>query len=317
MTSFGGGQVVPQVTRNICAHAWRRYAQKCLAVVVLAGATILFLTSLAGCIVLPIPAKEESVVFGRALTESDMQQLTADARSLEDIKGRLGEPVINFGPQKIFVYMWTINKGRFFWAAGEGLVATGGDIPWTKSYLFIVAFNSDREVLKSGVINLSPLTSISEEVRSWVSSNGLAPQASGPQPGNSAHERPRIFVYRPMDSSCKFPLSEARIFKPAVSVDGLIVGDLAKGQYLASEIDLGIHEVVIDPIPSYRLGISRLSIPSIVSHSLRRVDISTNSSADAYIEISLCTGDGSIAIDAAIHDEATALPILKQLRPAW
>lgn len=59
---------------------------------------------ISGCIAIPIPAGEETVVFDSAIAEDEVRSKVSIGENELDVKARLGEPILNFGPRKIFVY---------------------------------------------------------------------------------------------------------------------------------------------------------------------------------------------------------------------
>ena len=275
---------------------------------------------IAGCVAIPIPAMKETVVSGQAVAEDEVRSMVSSGEDLLDVKARFGEPVVNLGPQQIYVYKWTVSKGKLVWFTGGRGAAAFGLEPLTASHLFIIVFGQDGKVLKTGTTQFKPFGTMTEQVRDWLSSNGLAVQVVGPSVGESKGRGPVLFVYRPSKSPCPFPTFDANSFKPSVAVDGIVVGDLKKGEYLASAISAGAHVMTIDPVPYYRFegqeksvfvqGLNQGRIPTTVR-------IQVDPALPTFVETYLCTGTGQIEMHAVVRDAQSALQAMRDLNPAW
>jgi hypothetical protein len=268
----------------------------------------MFSTLITGCVAIPIPDSEETVVHGQAFTENDVPTKIVIGEDLREVQARLGEPDFDFGPGRVLVYIWTVRYGNIFWFLGGGGVAT---IPWTNSHLLIVAFHPDGKALKAGTMDFYPFDSMAEHVRKWLVSNDLASQVAGPRVGVSTHGGPELFIYRPSSSPCPFPTFDSNWFKPSIAIDGKVVGDVLKGEYLGVDITVGAHVIKIDPAPAYRgKGGADHIIPASVSFS-------GDLDRPTYIETYLCTGKGDLEAHATVRDEPTALKELRDSAPAW
>lgn len=275
---------------------------------------------IAGCVAIPIPANEEAVVFGSAVTEDEVRSKVSIGENESDVKALLGEPTINFGPRKVFVYQWSIRKGSVLWALGGPGGGAAGAEPLVMSHLLFIAFDPDGKVLKTGTAEYKPSESMAEQVREWLASNDLATQIVGPRFGEPTRRGPTLFIYRPSKSPCPFPTFDTNIFKPSVAVDGIVVGDILKGEYLASEISAGLHEITIDPIPSYEYVGQEKSFFVQDIHKNRipaKVHINLEPDQPSYVETYLCTGTGKIEMHAVIRDAPSALEGMRDSRPAW
>ena len=284
-------------------------------IVICAVLSILF----AGCVAIPIPASNKDVVSGQAAAEKARSQVR-NGESVPDIKARLGEPVVNLGPQRVLVYMWIVSKGTLVWLAGGPGAAAGGIEPLVASHLLFIAFDQEGKVLNTGTTEFEPLDTVTEQVRKWLSSSDLTVQIAGPRVGELTNRGPALFVYRPSSSPCSFPTFDANTFKPSVAVDGVVVGDLQKGEYLASEINVGAHEITIDPVPYYRVEGQEESLFLQTVNEGRiptTVHIRVEADLPTYVETYLCTGMGKIEMHAAVRDSTSTLQLMRDLKPAW
>ncbi len=274
---------------------------------------------LPGCVAVPIPTKK-TIVSGQAVTENEVKSMCSQGQDSSAVKARLGEPILDLGPRKVFVYMWGIRRGYLVWVAGLFGTVPPHIEPLSESNLLFIAFDSDGKVLNTGTAKFKNFHTVGKQVRDWLNSSGLATQVVSLRLGDSTCRGPALFVYRPSHSPCKFPRFDANIFKPSVAVDGTIVGDLAKGEYLTCEISVGAHTVTIDPYPYYRtLGqetsffvqdVNKDKIPATV-----QINIEPNQ--PTYVETYLCTGTGTVEMNGVIRDERTALKGISGLQPAW
>ena len=92
---------------------------------------------IAGCISIPIPANEETVVFGRAIAAEEAQAINLAVDGPLEVRTKLGTPTLDFGPQRIYAYVWVVNKGSVF-VGGYGFANT---IPWLTTHQLVVAFD--------------------------------------------------------------------------------------------------------------------------------------------------------------------------------
>jgi len=270
---------------------------------------------IAGCMAIPIPAKEETVVFGRAITAEEVQAINVAVEGPLEVRTKFGAPTLDFGPQRIYVYVWVVNKGSAI-GAGAGYA---NSIPWLTTRLLVVAFDPNGMVLKIATRELEQWGAVSEHVRDWLSSEGLAAQVAGPRPTQSARGERMLFVYRSSSSECPKQFAfDGFFFKPSVAVDGLVVGDLARGEYLSSMIRPGARQIAIDPMPVFRTA---ATVPAIQRLSRDRTPMALNIGAehngDVYIQASVCKKGPSIYIEAVVRESAVALQAMGSLRPAW
>jgi hypothetical protein len=92
-----------------------------------------------------------------------------------------------------------------------------------------------------------------------------------------------------------------------------VVGDLAKGEFLGSEISAGPHVITLDPYPYYRAVNLNESIVGIRT----RIYIIGEPSQPIYIEVSACTGHGKIEMRAKERDAVSGLQAIRDMKSAW
>ncbi len=289
----------------------------CLRTLIFLALTGCLVSLQSGCVAIPIPT-QNTIVAGEQVAKNEVN--ISSYQNITEVKARLGEPVINFGPQKVFVYQYTIKHGDIIWLAGAGRPIGGFDSSVTAHVLFI-AFDKEGKVRGSATSEFKYLDSVGKQVRKWLNTSELAAHISSSNIGDMTNPGRMIYFYRPSHSKCNKLLTyDSNLFKPSVAIDGVIVGDLSKGEYLVAEITPGEHAIKIDPYPYYRYqGQETNSFVADLVHDRvpKEFYIKVVQDTPTYIETYLCTGDGRIVMHANICDESSAVNTMKKLNPAW
>lgn len=279
--------------------------------------------AVAGCVAIPIPEKQEAAVFGNALAQNEQQTAMSGTDTLQTVKERFGEPTLEFGPGRILVYLWTTRYGNVYWLAVSPAGGGGGTVPLLKSHMLLIAFDTNGKLLKSGTAKFVRYMPMANQVKTWLSENSLADQVVGPRPEGGERNAQILFLYRP--TSCPFNVfsllnPEAAII-PSVAVDGYVVGEIMKGEYLATEITPGPHELTLDPWPKYRYAGEENSTPAMrpadVDRTPQKININVEPKREMFIEVNVCNTWGGIKLKAATRDFVTGHEAVKTLLPAW
>lgn len=279
-----------------------------------------FSTLVAGCVIVPIPASEKRVVSGHPVVEDEVRLIASGGQDASAIKARLGEPVADFGPGRVYVYGWTVKKGSILWAVGGPGAAAAGVEPWVVSHLLFIAFDAEGTVLRAGTSDFKSSETLAKQVHDWLVSVQLEAKVVSPRLDQQGEGRPLLVVYRPSSSPCPFPTFDSNMFKPSVDVNGVVVGDLEKGKYLTAELESGNHAITIDPVPNYRFAGQETSF---FVKDLRRIrvpatlNVSIDPRQPLYIEAYLCTGTGKIKTHVKVLDAPAAAEVIQDLQPAW
>lgn len=279
--------------------------------------------AVAGCVAIPIPEKQEAVVFGHAFAQDEQQTALSATDTLQTVKEKFGEPALEFGPGRIVVYLWTTRYGNVHWLAFTPTGGGGGKVPQLESHMLLIAFDTNGKLLKSGTAKFVRSMPMANQVKAWLSANSLADQVVGPRPESGEHNAQILFVYRP--ASCPFNafslLNPEAAIIPSVAVDDHVVGEIMKGEYLATEITPGPHELTLDPWPKYRYAGEEDSAPALraadVDRTPQKISINAQPERELFIEVNVCNTWGGIKLKAAPRDSVTGHEALKTLRPAW
>jgi len=268
-----------------------------------------------GC--LPVPSATNLVVDGHLVASDQVRMMVARGETIENVKVRLGMPNLNLGPGRIFVYLWAEKEGTVIFLL-PGLAPLASEAA-TSSHLFFVAFDSSGVVLETGTSEFGVFSTVTEEVRQWRSTSNLVAEVTGPRPVENGNQA-MLFVYRKQRSQCPFPTFDSNIFKPSIAVNGQVVGDLSKGEYLGINVDPGAQLVTIDPVPAYRIvGREEGSFTSSVSQNriVATAPVNTRIGEKLYVEIYLCTGLGAVQANVEVRDAASGFLAIEPLAPAW
>lgn len=275
---------------------------------------------LAGCVPIPIPHGKPPVVYGGAIAEEVNRATVLPGQKHEEVIQRVGAPAFNFGAGRAYVYPWTIDQGDVvFLAPGVGML---GGVGWAKAQLFIVAFDDDGRSVKSGTAEVPLFRSVSSEVRRWMVAQGLA-ELARPQPeGNSS----TIVVFRRANPPCDWrqhaidPWSPFQSpFAPAVAVDGQVVGDVLKGEFINLVVAPGVHHLTVEAVPPFRqfesegMRSGRGDAASLTVH----VGPGQATYAETWICLRAHETNTRYLAHLESRDSEQALPELAGLKSAW
>jgi len=284
-------------------------------------ALVVLIPWLNACVVaIPIPAGQDPDASRLAVAESGVRILLSPGDAASEVRERLGEPVVNLGPERVYVYKWAVSWGRLVWFVGGPSAAAAGVEPLVEGHLFMVALDESKTVVDAATKPFKPFSTITAQVGGWLSEAGRVEHMAELQADAPGRERSRLFVYRPASAPCGFPRFDSNAFKPSIALDNVVAGDLHKGEYLGLEAIAGEHVVTVDPLPHYRFeGQEDSRFVKRLAEMRRPVSLSLtiDDGADAYLEVYLCTGTGSVDVHAELRDHESALGAIEALRPAW
>jgi hypothetical protein len=267
----------------------------------------LLLALAGGCVVVPIPALEETVLSGGKVAEAKVRASIVPGDSIADVAARLGKPAADLGPRRVHAYAWSVKKGTFLYAYGFSLGAGGaGSFPWTASRLFFVAFDAEGRALGTGTSDYDTSSTVTSRAREWLATGTFAAQVRRPRPGIASSAEARAFVYHPVDPNCPTSSFGLGNHIQSVAVDGRLAGDLAKGEYLGVDLSAGPHEITIEPAQRPHT----LSVRA-------RVTLVVDPGEDKYIEVRLCRSKGWVETLATERDAVHGLQALRNLDAAW
>lgn len=139
---------------------------------------ILFL--IAGCVMVPIPTKENKVLAGKPVSEEQLAFLIPKITTKQEVIARLGNPNVIWEDARVFVYNWEMRQGILFWAVGAYYSGGAGlkDIP--KHYLLLIQFD-EQDHIQRFERAVRPLTqSYIDFLQEWLE-NAAAKSPPNPQ----------------------------------------------------------------------------------------------------------------------------------------
>ena len=120
-----------------------------------------------GCIMVPVPTKQDRALAGKPLTEAQLSFLTPKITTMEEVVERLGNPNIIWEDARVFVYHWDMRQGILFWAvAGQTAGAGMEDIP--KHYLLLIRFDEQSRVVRFTRTARPLLQPLADFLQQWL-----------------------------------------------------------------------------------------------------------------------------------------------------
>lgn len=294
---------------------WEVSMPRVFALGALMGASVF---AVMGCVPIPLPRTELSVVFGSAFTEDKLRTFALPGQSRLAVLERLGAPAYNLGSGRVFVYPWTIDKGTLVFLPLIPYAPLLGTA-WAESSLFIVVFDVEGRVLRTGNSTIPLYTSVSGAVRKWMVGQGL----DGFKPRQQDVGTSAIVVYRRKSPPCV--TREHRVdpyspFPPPVVLDAETVGDLLKGEYLHLAVAPGQHTVSVDAVPAFRTHEFERLVPVNTVSSPSSLGLEVGSGQTVHVESWLCLVGSTpqrYQMYLEIRDAEQARAALADLKSSW
>jgi hypothetical protein len=126
------------------------------------------LISQAGCIVLPIPAREHVVLAGKPVTEDQLDFITPKVTTKSEVVARLGSPNVIWEEARLFSYDWEMRQGILIWAIGAHYSGAAGisDIP--SHHMLLVRFDDQDRVQHFERAVRPPFKSYGDFLKEWI-----------------------------------------------------------------------------------------------------------------------------------------------------
>ena len=266
----------------------------CLAVIIL---------SLAGCLVVPIPALGPSA----EKSKYEASQFVKGVTSRTEVIKQLGDPKFEMLEPHIIGYPWEEIGGYLPWFVFGGYSGAGGVAVATRPEYFFVAFDKNDYVSAWGVYGQAEaawIQPVQEYARAWAQNEGLAvPEpAAGFVAGNVPQRQAVVYIYRP--SGFAFPFRA----DPAVLVDGKLEAELRKGTYIAVPLSVGKHVISVDPLPHYNGSVPPEQRP------VRSISLDTAPNTKYFV--SFRVGSIGFETELMIQSEQEAMPVLENMTRA-
>jgi len=130
-----------------------------------------------GCIMAPVPTKEDRVLAGKPVTDAQLSFLTPKITTMGEVVERLGKPNIIWEDARVFVYHWDMRQGILFWAV---MWTPGGmeDIP--KHYLLLIRFDEQGRVLRFARTTRPLSQPLADFLQKWLQHSDGDPQPDTP-----------------------------------------------------------------------------------------------------------------------------------------
>ncbi len=239
-----------------------------------------------GCVPIPLPRSEPSVVFGNELAEDKLRTIVLPGQSRLAVVERLGVPAYSLGRGQVFAYPWTIDKGTLVFFPLIPYAPIVGTA-WAESSLFIVVFDEEGRVLRTGVSKVPLYTSVSGAVRQWMAGQSIEEF----KPRQRVFGASAIVVYRRKSPPCvarEHQVDPYSPYPPSVSLDAETVGDLLKGEFLWLSVAPGEHTLYVDAVPAFRAHEFENLVPVKTVSSPASITLEVGSEHTVHVETWLC-----------------------------
>lgn len=126
------------------------------------------LSTLSGCIVIPIPTEERTVLAGNPVTEEQLAFLARGVTSKREVMARLGSPDVIWEDARLFAYNWEMRQGILVWAVGAYYSGAAGLMDIPKRYMLLIQFDDQDRVLRFERAVWPAQKSYGEFLREWM-----------------------------------------------------------------------------------------------------------------------------------------------------
>jgi hypothetical protein len=131
--------------------------------------TILFMSvTLSSCIAIPIPTPLK-IIDGQPVTNDQLSFLTPGHTTRDIVIDRLGPPSVVWEDACILAYNWEVRQGIVVWVAGAGYTGAAGVGDITERYIFLLQFDDNDRLIRSGKVVHEPFESYGDNLEKWFS----------------------------------------------------------------------------------------------------------------------------------------------------
>ena len=124
------------------------------------------MVALRGCVILPIPTPERTVLAGKPVVEEDLAFLTPNLTTKKEVIERLGSPDVIWVEANLFAYNWSMLQGILIWGLGSGSLSGIEAIP--NSYALLIRFDEQDRVIHFERIARPAFKSYGNFLKEWV-----------------------------------------------------------------------------------------------------------------------------------------------------
>ncbi len=133
-----------------------------------------------GCVVLPIPTKERTVLAGKSVTQEQLAFLVPRVTTKSEVMERLGSPDAIWVEAHLFVYDWVMRRGILICALAGGYSSAAGAMDIPKHYMLIIQFDEQNRVRRFKRAVRPAFTSYGDFLKEWaMDSERISPQDAG------------------------------------------------------------------------------------------------------------------------------------------
>ena len=208
----------------------QRYAAAC--------SMVLLLLALQGCIAIPIPVSGKTN-SGNMITTGDQASIKVGSTTRDEIVQRYGTPDETFDGLRVIVYEWqTSREWITLWMAPFFGGATSGAMDYDY-FVDLIAFDSENRLVRIETKKIGRDSTLMEVVYAFAKVDTNAHIPTNFVPRNTPSGQSLLYVYRPDNADD----SPTLVHSPQIYLDGKLLGELGKGNFILSSIAPGSHQV--------------------------------------------------------------------------
>jgi hypothetical protein len=121
----------------------------------------------AGCIIIPVPLPEDTVLAGNPVTPEQTAFIVPGVTTRAEVVERLGPPSILWDDARVIIYDWEMRAGVVILLAGGPGGGSVADLDISAHYLVIMEFDEEDRVLRFERTKHDSLQSFSEFLLAW------------------------------------------------------------------------------------------------------------------------------------------------------
>lgn len=265
----------------------------------------LALLLLSGCVVIPVPSQEKTIV-GQQFTSPVVDSIVPSLTTRADLLERLGKPYTTLDSPHILVYPWTTEGGGLFWVVGAGGSGAAGLVPLHYHHALLIALDETEHVTNVEITKRRPLDSLREHAYKWAQAKGLtgARQPAAFRLRRIPRGQSMLYVYRPGGI-----WDAPDIFTASVLMGGQLLTELRGNENAWVVLQPGNYSIAVSP--------DAKNPASVYAHQVAHIEVRTSADQATFLRVRIPYGTGDVTPRLTLPPETEALKELKSTVTSW
>ncbi len=269
------------------------------------GIVTLVLLLSSGCIMIPIPSREQ-VVTGQHITSPVVDSIVPGLTTRTDLLERLGKPYTTLDKPHVLVYPWTMAGGGLLWVSGFTSGGAGGFLPLHYQYALLIALDETEHVTRREITRRSDWDSLREHAYKWAQTNGL-----------TGEHRPEPFALRPIPpgQSVLYVYRSGGFwdapspFMAAIILENQVLAELGKDAYTSVVLPSGNHDIIVSP--------DARNPASPYAQRVTRIRVQTSPDQATFLRVKIPHGFSDLTPLLTLPSETEAIKELSSRVTSW